>query len=281
MDTWVKLSRKITDWEWYTDGNTLRVFVHLLLIANWQPKKWKGETIGVGEAIVGRKTLADALNLSEQQVRTALDKLEKSQSISKRTTNKYTVIKVLKYCVYQGLENNEQPTNNQQITNNQPTNNQQITTPKEDKTYRLIEEKNDSSCCNGARANISNAIKLYEENIGVLSPVAVDELKDILQTHTSELLELAIVEAVKANARNIKYIRGVLRNWDNAGVKTVADAQLAIAEHNRAVAARHTLASTKTTGKKNTFQNYGSGGYDKELNNTLKELGITTGGNDE
>ncbi|MBQ7900971.1 MAG: DnaD domain protein [Clostridia bacterium] len=46
----------------------------------------------------------------------------------------------------------------------------------------------------------------------MLSPVVVDELQDILQTHTSELLELAITEAAKANARNIKYIRGILRN---------------------------------------------------------------------
>ena len=271
MDTWVKLSRKITDWEWYTDGNTLRVFVHLLLIANWQPKKWKGEIIDTGEAVVGRKTLADALDLSEQQVRTALDKLEKSKVISKKTTNKYTVVKVLKFCIYQGVENNEQPTNNQQITNEQPTNNQQITTPKEVKTNRLKEDN--SSSYNGARANINNAIKLYEENIGVLSPVAVDELKDILETHTSELLELAIAEAVKANARNIKYIRGVLRNWDNAGVKTVADAQLAIAEHNRAVAIRHTPA-IKSTGKKNTFQDYGSDGYETDLAITLQELGV-------
>lgn len=270
MNTWVKLSRKITDWEWYTDSVVLRVFVHLLIIANWQPKKWKGEMIDVGEAVIGRKALAEALELSEQQVRTALDKLENSKTISRRTTNKYTIVKVLKYCTYQGLDDEEQPTNNQQITNNQPTNNQQITTPKEVKTLRSIESKNDISSCYDAR--IKKIIKLYEQNIGVLSPVVVDELQDILLTHTAELIELAIAEAVKANARNIKYIRGILRNWDNAGVKTVADAQLAVAEHNRTVAVRKSSEKPNVV-KKNAFQDFGSDGYEYEMEQLKKQIG--------
>ncbi len=268
MDTWVKLSRKITDWEWYTDSVVMRVFVHLLIIANWQPKKWKGETIDVGEAVIGRKALAEALELSEQQVRTALDKLESSKTISRRATNKYTIVKVLKYCTYQGSDIEEQPTNNQQITNNQPTNNQQITTPKELKTLRSQEDKNDISSCYDAR--IKKIIQLYEQNIGVLSPVAVDELKDILSTHTPELVELAISEAVKANARSIKYIRGVLRNWDNAGVKTVDAAQLAIVEHNRTVAERKTPNNSR-----NTFTDY-SNDYDIEREIMKKRLGGMT-----
>lgn len=45
------------------------------------------------------------------------------------------------------------------------------------------------------------------------------------------MLELAIKEAVKANAKSINYIEGIFRNWDNAGVKTVESAKLAISEH--------------------------------------------------
>ena len=33
---WVKLFEKITEWEWYKDSNTARVFFHLLVKANYK-----------------------------------------------------------------------------------------------------------------------------------------------------------------------------------------------------------------------------------------------------
>ncbi len=81
--------------------------------------------------------------------------------------------------------------------------------------------------------DVKKAVKLYEQNIGVPSPIAIDVLRDIISSHSADLLELAISEAVKANAKNIKYIEAIFRNWDNAGVKTVDSAKLAIAEHQQ------------------------------------------------
>ena len=93
----------------------------------------------------------------------------------------------------------------------------------------------------------------------MLSPVVVNELQDILSTHAAELLELAIAEAVKANARSIKYIRGIFRNWDNTGVKTVESAKLAIAEHQNNVSIKKGKSEndrTKYTSNENQ-QKYG------------------------
>ena len=42
MNGWIKLHRKITEWEWYTDRNTLAVFLHLLIMANIEDKKYRG-----------------------------------------------------------------------------------------------------------------------------------------------------------------------------------------------------------------------------------------------
>ena len=38
----VKLDRKILEWPWYSDVNTKTLFIHCLLKANWQEKRWKG-----------------------------------------------------------------------------------------------------------------------------------------------------------------------------------------------------------------------------------------------
>ena len=51
MEGWIKLHRKILDWEWYTDAPVRILFEHLLLTANSEDKKWRGMTIKRGQTI--------------------------------------------------------------------------------------------------------------------------------------------------------------------------------------------------------------------------------------
>ena len=98
MEPWIKLYRKFKEWEWYGDVVVMAVFIHLLLSANWKPKKWKGITINTGEVVTSIASLAEELNISVRQTRTALDRLQECHAIDKQTTNKFTLIKVLNYC---------------------------------------------------------------------------------------------------------------------------------------------------------------------------------------
>lgn len=38
IEGFIKISRKILDWEWYTDINTKTLFLHCLLKANFRTK---------------------------------------------------------------------------------------------------------------------------------------------------------------------------------------------------------------------------------------------------
>ena len=48
---YIKLSRKILDWEWYGNINTCRVFIHMLLKAYWKDKKIEGTVIPRGSIL--------------------------------------------------------------------------------------------------------------------------------------------------------------------------------------------------------------------------------------
>lgn len=137
----LKLYYKLLDWEWYTNANVMRLFIHCLLKANRQTKKWQGITIERGSFITSYNHLAVELNLSTQQIRTALDKLESTGEITRRITRNQqgsnTMIIVKNY-------NEHQPSNTQdntQITLKQHSNNTQITTTKE--CNNVYNEKND------------------------------------------------------------------------------------------------------------------------------------------
>jgi DnaD/phage-associated family protein len=62
-----------------------------------------------------------------------------------------------------------------------------------------------------------NIFKLYEENIGPLTPMLADTLKDAEQTYPPEWVAEALVIAVKSNKRNWKYVESILRRWKEEG----------------------------------------------------------------
>ena len=64
---------------------------------------------------------------------------------------------------------------------------------------------------------VPNIYKIYEENIGPLTSIIADALKDAEQNYEPEWIAEAINEAVKLNVRNWKYIEAILRRWKEEG----------------------------------------------------------------
>jgi DNA replication protein len=58
---------------------------------------------------------------------------------------------------------------------------------------------------------------LYEQNIGILTPLIADELRDAEKLYPPDWIRDAIKEAVLHNKRNIKYINRILENWSVEG----------------------------------------------------------------
>lgn len=132
---WLKLFYRFKEWEWYSDTNMVRLFIHLLLSANYRPLKWRGIEIPRGSLVASRATLASETNLTEQEVRTCLKRLISTNEITTKSTNKFTIITICKFENYQSEQGEQnEATNkqdNQQATNKQPTTNHQLTTSKE------------------------------------------------------------------------------------------------------------------------------------------------------
>ena len=122
---WIKLHRQILEWEWYSDNNCFRLFLHLLLKANHKERRFKGIELKVGSIVTSRDLLARETGLSSQQIRTALTKLTSTNEITNVTSSQGTIIQIVSYEKYQIATNeitNEQPTNNQRVTTNNNVN---------------------------------------------------------------------------------------------------------------------------------------------------------------
>lgn len=134
MDGFIKIHRGLLEWGWYKDANTMRVFMDILLNANYHDGEYMGHPVKAGQCVVGRKALAERLGISEQSVRTALSHLKSTGEITIKSTNKFSIVTIENWGKYQIQEerSNQQSNQqaNQQLTNNQPTTNQQLTTSK-------------------------------------------------------------------------------------------------------------------------------------------------------
>ena len=124
---YLKLWRALQDWEWYTDSKMVHLFIHLLIRANIRDEKWRGVEVKRGQIIVGRRVLSAETGISQQSIRTCLNRLKSTNEVTIKTTSKYSIITILEYEKYQSNDNGQpsnQPTNqpatNQQLTSNQP-----------------------------------------------------------------------------------------------------------------------------------------------------------------
>ena len=91
------LKKSFLDWEWYDDTNMVRLYLHLLLSANFERSRWHGRTIEIGQLITRIKKLSSETGISEWSVRTCLGRLVKSGEITIQPTNKFTIITVCNY----------------------------------------------------------------------------------------------------------------------------------------------------------------------------------------
>ncbi|HEU5377361.1 MAG TPA: DnaD domain protein [Ktedonobacteraceae bacterium] len=72
-----------------------------------------------------------------------------------------------------------------------------------------------------ARARVQveqpNIFVLYEQNIGLLTPMIASQLEDAADHYPADWIEAAFSEAVQRNKRNWKYISAILRRWETEG----------------------------------------------------------------
>ena len=84
---------------------------------------------------------------------------------------------------------------------------------------QLIPENQQLDSC------IDEVIDFYNENIGMITAYGKEIFEDYIKEMPKELIIYAMQLAVEANARNMKYIKAILNNWSNKGIKTVIEAE--------------------------------------------------------
>ena len=122
---WIKIHRKLLEWEWADEPNMVALWIHLLLNANFEESKWHGMSIPRGAFLTTQSELCHKTGLSRRSLRTCLNRLKSTNEVTIKTTKLFTIITICKYDSYQFSKEtnrpNERPSGDQRPTNDRPT----------------------------------------------------------------------------------------------------------------------------------------------------------------
>ena len=123
MAGFIKLDRKMVEWEWYKDSNTKVLFLHMLFKANWKDASFMGTEVKRGSFVSSIKHLSLETGVSERSIRTAISHLKMTGEVTSNSTNKFTVFTINNYDTYQtdDRQSDTQVPIERQATDKQPT----------------------------------------------------------------------------------------------------------------------------------------------------------------
>ncbi len=197
---WIKLHRKLLESGVFSDKTRLKVWLWVLMKANHAKNTFafndQDMVLLPGQFITGReRACLELQDVTPQQYKTVMKYLKSTSRITSNSTNKYTVVTVLKWNEYQLINQQE----NQPTTSKQPASNQQITTNNNEKNV-----KND---------------KIVYRSLDFLLSLTEEDIKDFQLKFPSFTAEQIKEEAEKSHdwlqamGLTRKNYKAYLRNW--------------------------------------------------------------------
>ena len=98
-----------------------------------------------------------------------------------------------------------------------------INTPKGRQTLALVREGRlgelQAAIPDEARLKVNrpNIFILYEQNIGMMTPLIADQLRDMEKSYPPDWIDEAFNLAVASNKRKLRYIQAILKRWETEG----------------------------------------------------------------
>lgn len=233
----IKLERSLTNWRYFKKPNYLLLWIYMLLEANHNDKKWQDIVIKRGQFVTSLEKLSNETGISKQTIRTIISKLN-GEELTYRSTNKYTLITILKYNEYQSITDKTNTQNNNQLTNNQQSTNKQLTTNNNDKN-----EKNEKKYIYSGSEELVEALKDFEEMRKKIKKPLTERAKKQLVNRLDELS--------KNEEEQIKILEQSIMNcWQSVyPVKQIEQIPTYDNSNNRTVSAEEEEELMKIMGK--------------------------------
>lgn len=115
---YIKLHRKLLNWEWWDDGLMVKAWIYCLLNATYKDIEWKGVKVVRGSFVTSLRHMAEDLDCTYRMVRSVLARLKESKNIDYKSFNTHTLIVIVNYEAYQSESEYESEKESENDTEN-------------------------------------------------------------------------------------------------------------------------------------------------------------------
>ena len=108
-----KFFDKVTEWEWFRTPFMFHLFAYLILKANYKDEETRGIMVKRGQILTSLREISEETGISIRTIRTCLARLEATNELTSKPTNKFRIITICKFDDYQGLQDDDRQANRQ------------------------------------------------------------------------------------------------------------------------------------------------------------------------
>lgn len=203
---WIKLYRKICDWQWYQDAKMVHLFVHLMLKASIM----KGSDLSDSwQLCTSLRILSKETGLSLQNIRTCIGKLQRTGEITFRTlpTHQQSIITICNSDSYQASKRQTAPIAPRCRPNTAPM----PPLPKEYKNIRNKESKKINT--NNARTHEEDFVDFSEKETSKENQQKKGEKESFLSLSLHDDVWLGAIKK-KFAFKSIEEVKDKVENFD-------------------------------------------------------------------
>ncbi|QAS52345.1 DnaD domain-containing protein [Halobacillus litoralis] len=249
MQGWLKLHRKILHSEIFENEKLLKVFIYCLTKASHKSTESRvgrqKVTLKPGQFIFGRKKAASELSMNESTVRDYIKILQEDSVISINTTNKYSVITVENWGIYQSNDeeyDNKTTAEKQQDDNSSSSERQQKDTYKNGRELKEVKNVKEFITTTTSERLDCDSIQFYQNNFGIIRPQISEEIVKWVEDLGDPLIVEAMKRSLDRNKPTWGYVKSILQSWINKGIRTVEQADAEEVEYKNKQANKATYS---------------------------------------
>ena len=181
-----------------------------LLVLLRQTYGWgkKDDSISYGQ-------LADATGLTRRSVIRSMQSLEKKNVVLRVKSSNHSA-QTWRFNKYAERWRSDVGVTPKLVTHVSPPGDVDVT-PTSDARVTHKRKERQTTTTTRDDGGFRTAIKAYEQNVGLLTPMLAEQISSLMEDYPTEWFVEAVGIAVEREARNLSYIKGILRRWRREG----------------------------------------------------------------
>lgn len=241
MAGWIKVHRQLMDSPIFDNEKLFKVFMYCLMKASHKEhKQLVGKQVVIlkpGQFVFGRKKASAEANMSASTLWSYMLTLKNLDTIDIKSNNKFSVVTIVNWGLYQQEEeNHDSKRNNKRTTDEQQTNNKRTTDEQQMDTNKNVKNVENDNNEKNVRSSSNNddfrtVVSMYQENIELNpAPVTFQKIQQDFIDYGKDIMLYAIEKSALKNNHNYSFINYLLNDWKKKQLTTVDEIKQS--EHN-------------------------------------------------